>query len=272
MKLLSYLFTVSLLLGLLCSCSDDNDGDNKSEGIAVKSVTATSCIDLSDRKDWNIRFGYAWAGGIFYNFKVDGKNISADSPKKDSYRFDERSKEGEKAGIYTTTYLRFVPEGYFPMDNSGLKSTEPIPPAIQDQSTFEKLIKADALFCNYEGIVTPNMKDVKFIHENILLEFETINIPENAEIRITGSSGNFAIIPYKASTNNYKAISLPKISGATNYIVVKVGEESYNLGFNYSLAEDLHYVFKLRLDNNKLIIEDLIGTVWSEDGEVLTKN
>lgn len=272
MKVINYTLAVILLFsGCLFSCSDDGE-DDKPEAVAVKSVEIVSCIDLTQRKDWNLRFGYGWRDGIFYNFKIDGKNISADSPKKDLYHFDEEYKEGQKLGPSNNTYIRFVPDGYFPMDNSELRSTPPTPPAIQDQSTLEKLIKADALFCSYEGIVTGDLKDVKFIHENVLLEFETIDIPENAEIRLMGSSGRFDITPYKVSEGNYKVIILSKIPGGTNYIAIKIGEDSYNLEFNYNRESDIHHIFKLRLDNEKLVIENMKSSIWSEDGDVLTEN
>jgi len=265
MKMLNYFTLAVIFLPVFFSCSD-NDDDKLPDEVAVKTVKAISCIDLSDREDWLLRFGYAWYKGNCYNYAITDRIITG-SPKSQPFSFGEGYKEGDiLSGSNGRMYIRFVSPGYFPDDTPLSKMTPAAPPAIEDQSTLDKLVKADALFCQYTDVVTSDLTNLKLIHENNLLDFETVDIPAGTVVRILGNYSINEIIPYRQDQTHYKVVILSKDMG-TSIAVCKGNNILYAVKTDFNRKADRHYTFTLRFDNDKesLVIEDLNETVWSEE-------
>lgn len=265
----SFGFVLLSVLFSFTQCSDDDNLKPETKGVAVKKADAVVCTDLSNKSDWMLLIGGDWnsQNGISYNFSVENKNITAHSPKNAFYTFKEEYAEGDLLVPDDYTYIRFVSPNYYSETNIMPSYAAERPrPVIHDQSSFEKLTKADILFCRYMGVVAEHLTDINLIHGNVLLDFETINIPPGAEIKIQGGVAGL-ITPYQENESHYKAIALSLLSTLSqNEIILFYGNEQVSVKTNFILA-DTHYRFTLRFDEQKkeLIIENLIQTVWSEE-------
>lgn len=268
LKKTSGLILLSFVFGFT-QCSDDDDLESETKGVAIKSAEAVSCTDLSDRTDWMLLFGGSWDNedGILYDFRTEGYKITTDSPLDKFYTFSEDYNEGDILGADNYTYIRFAPKTYYSNINTlKSKAAESPCPVIHDQSSYDKLMKADILFTRYSGTVTEHLTDIDLIHGNVLLDFETIDLPLGAEIKIQGGGADL-ITPYQENETYYKAITLSFLSKQTsNEIILITGDEQVSVKTNFILA-DTHYRFTLRFDTDKkkLIVENVIQTRWSEE-------
>lgn len=251
------MLTLSVLFGF--SCSDDNDNPEQ-EGLILKTVKAESCVDLSERSNWDFMLGYGWRDGIKYNFRVDGKKIEASFQAGDAYYFPTKYNEGDIIKPNSgDAYIRFVSPEYFPTSKTTTRSLPAPPPQIQDQSTREKLILADALYCKYSGIVSSDLTGIELIHENILLDFQLVDVPEGAKVVIEQNYPS--IKPFRENPTQYKAIVLH----TGFFLVVTVNGIHYSSYFE-SNRNDTYFKFDVKINTKtkELDIENQEKSKWSE--------
>ncbi len=225
--------------------------------IPIKTVAfAIKDIDLKERTNWLLT-----GGGLPYAFNIIADTLHA-VPTGDPYslRYEPVA--------YSFNYIGFglVSPSYYKIPQSSVKrdvyATSPITvmfPNITDQSNEAKLKDADALIAiNYE---TPsaNIKDGQFIHRNTLIDFETVNIPDDAIVTVLQSEETK---PWHYKTRFYKAIvvAVPAIS-------VKIGTEVFKAQVidPNGMSGNAHYTFKVVYDAGKkaISITDLASKKWS---------
>lgn len=268
-KYISKLLAFALFATIsMTSCDDDKIEKEKEDekGIAIKTVKAISCVDLSDRSDWIFIVMYNQ-----YDYSIDGNNIEA-KVNKTPYYFSPSHPLGSYAPIGGGPVIRLVSPDY---NSKETRSVGPTPPNISDQTTFEKFMRADVLSTYYSGEVSENIVDVRLTHANALLEFDFEDIPSNAEVRVQSL---VTINPFK-NENNYKAIVLAEGGEFSAYILVKIGNEvldvavpvgnstkSSPLPSGNSIMRDTRYKFTVKYNATKkaLSIKNLHRTKWSE--------
>lgn len=242
---------------LIFSCKKDKTVNQVIE-IPVESVSfAIRDIDLNERQGWILS-----GGNQQYSFTIGDDTLHA-VPVNDPYilRFEKQE--------YAFNYIGFglISPDYYKNRNTTARRevyatspNVPVFPNIADQSNEAKLKNADALIAiNYE---TPsgNIKDARFIHQNVLIDFETVNLPENAVVTILQSEET---IPFNYKPDFYKAIVV-----AGPVISVKAGDETYKVQLIHpeGLSGNTHYTFKVVFspDNKTLSITDLASAKWSQ--------
>ncbi|MCH5714827.1 hypothetical protein [Niabella hibiscisoli] len=224
--------------------------------IPVKTVAfAIKDIDLKERTNWILT-----GGSQQYSFNIIADTLHA-VPVGDPYSLRYEPVP------YTFNYIGFgmVSPSYYQTPDASLKrevyATSPtiIFPNIADQSDEAKLKNADALIAiNYE---TPsaNIKDGQFIHRNTLIDFETVNISDDAIVTVLQSEETK---PWHYKTGFYKAIvvAVPAIS-------VKIGTEVFKAQVidPKGMSGNAHYTFKVVYDAGKkaISITDLASKKWS---------
>ncbi|HJD76275.1 MAG TPA: hypothetical protein K8W04_09500 [Bacteroides reticulotermitis] len=274
MKRSSTFFLASGLFFMLSvtSCSSDDDSVDEPKGIAVQSVQATSCVSLSERQDWILRLGSVWAAPS-YQFTTAGKNlVGTPQNENECFHFNKKYMEGELPymGYIPSTSIYLTHKEYYP-SNSTRTNVVLILPDVCDQSTLEGLKKADALYGGYKGVITSHITGIELIHRNTLLEFACTDMPDNYQI-ILPLDNSLGYTPYKVGLDSYKVICLS--GGLSQNIGIRVGSDTYQADSELALKADTHYKFTLRFDKiqKKLLIENLVETVWSEEEESLSEN
>lgn len=258
-KSLYNLIITSLIIIAGASCNND-DAEGK-QGIAVDSVTAVPCVDLTNRAGWLLRIGYG--SPSYYKYTVHGKTISA-SPQNEPYRFEKSLKPGDEVPIASGAYIYFSSPQYLHPAKTDVSYNVP---DISDQSTIEKLYNADLLYSVYTGKVSNHLTDVSLIHANAMLEFELLDIENETELRI--NSARLRILPYQDKINPflYRAI-VPGIDGEYNAgVMMQIDGETYNADLTEHTKTDTHYKFTVHFDKKqkKLLIENLQESKWSEE-------
>lgn len=254
MKRLYFLAICATAL-LLWSCKK-NKIENPIVEIPIKTVIfPIKDIDLKERANWILQ-----GGNQQYSFSILADTLRA-VPVSDAYllRYEKTD--------YAFNYIGFglVSPSYYKNPETSLKrslyATSPVItfPNIGDQSDEVKLRNADALIAiNYET-PTSNIKDGRFIHRNTLIDFETVNVPNDAVVTVLQSE---ATKPYNYKAGFYKAIVVfvPVIS-------VKIGTEVYQAQVidPKGMSGNAHYTFKVIFDTAKktLSITDLASKSWS---------
>ncbi|WP_114789642.1 hypothetical protein U0035_08905 [Niabella yanshanensis] len=240
----------------LFSCKKDRI-ENPVVEIPVKTVAfAIKDIDLKERQDWILT-----GGGLPYSFSISADTLRA-TPTGAPYllRYESSS--------FSFNYIGFElisPDYYTYLQASAKRdvyATSPITvrfPNITDQSNELKFKDADALTAiNFE---TPsgNITDGRFIHRNTLIDFETVNVPNDAVITVLQSAETK---PWHYKPGSYKAIvvAVPAIS-------VKIGTEVFKAPVidPKGMSGNAHYTFKVVYDAGKktISITDLASKSWS---------
>ncbi len=213
-------------------------------------------IDLAKRANWILT-----GGSLPYTFTLSADTLHA-TPTGTPY-----SLRYEPPG-YSFNYIGFslISPTYYKLDHSSLKrqvyATSPVAemfPDITDQSDEGKFQNADALIAiNYE---TPSVhiKDGRFIHRNTLIDFETVNVPNDAVITLLQSEETK---PWNYKPGFYKAIvvAVPAVS-------VKIGNDVYKATVidPKGMSGNAHYTFKVVYDaaQKAISITDLASKSWS---------
>jgi hypothetical protein len=246
------LFAATLLL---FSCKK-NGIEKPVVEIPVKTVAfAIKDIDLKERQDWILS-----GGNQKYTFNIAADTLHA-VPAGDPYslRYEPSS--------YSFNYIGFglVSPDYYNSPQASVKrdvyATSPVTvfPNIADQSDEVKLRNADALIAINHETPSSNIKDGRFIHRNTLIDFETMNVPNDAVITVLQSEETK---PWHYKPGFYKAIvvAVPAIS-------VKIGAEVFKAQVidPKGMSGNAHYTFKVVYDAGKkaLSITDLKSTKWS---------
>lgn len=253
MKLLK-LLPAAVIGVLLFSCKKDKTVQILE--IPVESVSfAIKDIDLNERRDWVLS-----GGGQPYSFTIENDTLHA-VPINDPYvlRFEKQE--------YAFNYIGFglISPDYHKKKTTTTQrtiyATSPVRifPNITDQSTEAKLKNADALIAINYKTPSGNIKDARFIHQNVLIDFETVSLPENAVVTVLQSEETK---PFNYKPNFYKAIVV-----AVPVLSVKAGDETYKVQLVHpqGLSGNTHYTFKVIFDtvNKKLSIADLAAAKWS---------
>jgi len=248
-----------VLLSAFASCKKDHP--DSVEQIPIESLKGTAPnIDLSKRTGWILA-----GGDKSYSFTVTGDSILA-MPASEPYilRYDNNDPK------IPFNYIGFglIPALYYTTNTAvarSLYATSPVTrfPNIADQSTEEKLRNADALIAiNYEK-PSKNIKDARFIHSNVLIDFETMNFPGDAVVTVLQSEETK---PFNYKSNFYKAIVV-----AVPVISVKTGGDEYKVMLTVpgGMSGNTHYTFKtvFNADAKTLSITDLASSKWSDGDE-----
>ena len=244
----------------IVSCKKDKV-ENPVLEIPITSVSfAIKDIDLSQRQDWLL-----YGGSQKYSFEIADDSLHA-VPEEAPYilRYQPQN--------IPFNYIGFtlISPNYFARPEQTLQrkvyATSPITtpfPDITDQSSEEKLQNADALIAINYDTPSGNIKDARFIHSNTLIDFETVNLPENAVVTVLQSEETK---PFNYKPGFYKAIvkAVPAIS-------VKIGDETYKVQLTdpNGLSANAHYTFKVTFDTEKktLSISHLNSVKWSDVNE-----
>lgn len=270
MKKYFYLLLVCFS-AVLISCDSDNDvvGD---KGIAVKSIQASSCVDLSDRPDWVLLVDF-----LPYNYKKEGNSSLMATVKDKTCHFNAGYEKGSTVRYGSGPAIQLVAPGYYVEKNT--KSTPPLPPDVADQTTLEKMMRADKLSTYYDGIVSEDLTDVELTHANALLQFEMTGVPSNAKVFV---DSYMEITPYKAGDNKYMAIVLAEGGEFDAHIIISTGGEFYSASLRETMKtkshpitgpghiqRDTHYKFTVEFDSTKKVlqIKDIEKSKWSESAK-----
>lgn len=255
--------TLTKLLNVLClaglgvfifSCDNSSSYDDRPESVKVLSVEASTNFDLSARSNWKFL-----VHGCYYSYEIVGnKLIATPASTSDTFAFSVTSTN--KSGY---AVLTFISPNYFKT------RSELVVPDIQDQSTPEKFMACDVLRGEYNDVAKSEIS-VTFFHENALLQFETIDFPDDAKVYVEQKYGQ-VINPLrdKEDPAKYRAIVLPQNYQYNVYIVVETGGKTYktpmrekprtrtNITYFDGLGQSAVVNFKVRIgDEDKLIIED----------------
>ncbi|MCD7976724.1 MAG: hypothetical protein LUG51_06060 [Tannerellaceae bacterium] len=260
------LFGLFLLFFPFSSCNDKTEDPAPVEenGIAIQSIEMTSQADLSGREDWILHISYAP-----YDFRVERKQIQA-KPSGEPAHFDKDFPEGYELSAEQGPIIYFVPPSGWPTQT---KLAMPPLAQAQDQSTQEKLLAADDLFCRYAGPVAEQLTGIHLIHANALLDFEVIHFPEDASVKVE-SEGE--IKPYQEGTH-YQAI-IPAGPG-TNYgsVIIRSAGILHEISLLKYISDPLssssyipqntHFQFTIRYDQEEksFLIENVRKTTWSAE-------
>lgn len=190
---------------ILFSCDDSDSPVDKPETVKVTEVRASAGFDISKRSDWK----FYVANGDYnlsctYAFQIEGKTITAVPARQaDTFAFSVTSTDKSGRAI-----ISFLPEDYLKTRMDIPHSGEPGYPNLRDQSTPEKFMLCDMLRGDYVGQASEHLS-LELFHENSLLVFNTVGLPEEATVRIA-QLGNQLITPLRDADDPtaYKAIIL----------------------------------------------------------------
>ena len=248
------LFSLSIS-GISCQKNDNSEQAEKT-GITLDSISAITCTDLAGREGWLLKVENTHT----YSYTVNGIQIEA-SPDTIPYRFNNIFGKGDKLSPASAVRIYFMSPDYYGIPDN--RSTGTALPYVKDQSTPEKLLTADMLWCQYTGEVDEHITGVKLVHANMLVEFELKNINDLQNVSVVNV---FSMIPCRDAANPdlYRAI-VPAI-GTEAGIILKINGIYYGAGLP-AITPDTHYKLTLRLDTeqNRLLLENLVKTQWSAE-------
>lgn len=267
MKKCFCLLLISVCAGLM-SCESDDNNVIEDSGIAVKSIQANSCVDLSNRTDWVLL-----VNSIQYNCTKEGNGLIA-TVKEKTCHFKPGYEKGSMVFYGAGPAIQLVAPGYHIEKRT--KSMAPTPPDIADQTTLEKMLRADKLSTYYSGIVSENLTDVELTHANALLEFEVIGVLANTKVLV---NSYMPITPFKEGDNKYKTIVLAEGGAYDANIKISIGGKYYSVSLRETMQtklhpitgsghiqRDTHYKFTVEFDseNEVLQIKNVQKSQWSE--------
>ena len=266
--------TVTKLWQTFCACcfcmaisSCDGKDPNKDapQSVQLLGIEASSNIDLSARKDWTLSvYNYPYA------FEIDGKTFTA-VPENRSNPYSFEATANDKTG---RAIMTFKSKDYFKPGQSGA-----LPANIEDQSTPEKLLSCDVLRGDYLGEARENIS-VSLFHENALLMFKTVDLPEDAEVYIYEGYNKQTITPLRNVEDpaSYKALVFPGNYLFTVFVIVKVDGKEYrkelkpqrgtrmNIPYPDGIGHSAIITFNVLIDEeDKLQIKDLEEKSFTRD-------
>lgn len=241
----------------LHSCDNSDPYKDAPYSVQLLGIEASINIDLSVRKDWTLSvYNYP------YTFEIDGSKLSA-APANHSnpYLFEVAANDKTGRAIMT-----FMSKDYFKTRESAT-----LPANIEDQSTPNKFLSRDVLRGDYSGDAMENIS-VTLFHENALLMFKTVNLPQGAKVYIYEGYNRQTITPLQDTEDptSYKALVFPQNILSNVYAIVKVGEKEYkevlksrngtrmNISYPDGIGHSAVITFNVLIDeNDKLQVEDL---------------
>lgn len=260
MKKIFFIILTLYVIQIFSACRKSSDNDIKEIPIETIAAAAPN-IDLNKRKAWLF-----YGGDNEYIFNIINDTLQG-VPKNKPYYLRLDTYQNLPFNYIGFSLVSPTYSSNIATFNRTLYMTSPqIPPFpnIADQSNQEKLRNADALITiNYET-PTKNIKDANFVHRNTLIDFETIGIPENAEVTVIQQKDTK---PYNYKEHFYKAIvvSIPSIS-------IKIDNNIYKADVyigNEAFTADTHYKFKVAFnaETKSLSLSDYSWTKWSDEPE-----
>lgn len=249
------------------SCNDDDNKTEEVKGVALQTIQATTPVMyLTERTGWNLKIGYMDNSSIEYDFILKDYTLTATAPKGDPYYFDNTLKEGDKIHPANRVSIRFVSPDYY---YTKTKETGPVPPRIQDQSTQEKFTNADLLACEYQDIVSKDIKDVVLTHDNAVVDFIVEGLPVGAKVVVYQPFVR-EITPLTLVNSigrlHYQAIIL---SGYATAVGIIVGEDYYTAYLtdtDIKAVRNTRYTFNVSFDDETKVvaIKDLTSDEWGQ--------
>ena len=249
----------------ISSCDTTDPYKDAPQTVRLLGVEARINIDLSARKDW--KFDVHTKP---YTFQIDGNNLSAvpeDLSKPYTFEVTANNKSGE-------AIMTFMSKDYFKPGQSSA-----LPADIEDQSTPEKFLNCDVLRGHYTGDATENIS-VTLFHENALLMFNTVDLPEDAEVYIYELYNKQTITPLRDAedSTSYKALVFPNNYLETIYVLVKTNGKEYaetlvplyktraNISYPKGIGHSAIITFNVLIDeNDELLIKDLKEKSFSKE-------
>lgn len=239
------------------SCDNSDPNKNAPQSVRLLGIEASINIDLSARKDWKLSvYNYTYA------FEIEGGKLSAEPANfSDPYTFEITANDKRGRAIMTL----MSPDYFKPGESSAL------PANIRDQSTPEKFLSCDVLRGDYNGQAKENI-DVALFHENALLMFNTVDLPEDAEVYIYEDRNKQIITPLRDTEDptSYKAFIFPQNYLFTVYVIVKINGKEYgktlkpevetrmNISYPDGIGHSAIITFNVLIDKeDKLQVEDL---------------
>jgi hypothetical protein len=199
---------------------------------------------------------------------LPNKDIIIITPKGNLYE------KGSVISYGAGPVIQLVDPGYYVEEKT--RSTPPVPPDIANQTTMEKMLRADKLSAYYSGVVSENLTDVELTHANALLEFEVAGVPANTKVFV---NSYMTITPFKAGSNEYKAI-VPAEGGEFDAdVVISTGGKLYAASLRETMQtkshpitgpgyiqRDTRYKFIAEFDStNKILqIKEVQKSQWSK--------
>ena len=259
-------FTLIASLFFVTSCGDDDNDEIINKGVPINSIEASSTTSLEGRNDWVFNLGST----VNYKFEIDGKALKA-TPDSEIQYFKEKCKEGEvyMNGLMPSLSVYFQPKDYYTTILDTRTSVEPRYPNIINQETKEGLIYADILRGGYKGVVSKDIRDLKLVHENSLLDIELVNLPTGYKMEIPFVRTDLNYKPYKIKENAYRVVYAIQ---STN-VYIKNGAGSIVEKFDLPAASDQHYTIKVYYNEttNSFTSSSTVSG-WSDVGDVLLKD
>jgi len=252
----SYFPLLSLLMGLVFSCSKGNNEDFSHENTVTKiSGTFPKTIDLTGRMldDWKLSMG-----NYYYSYTIVESTIIGNAYEVGySYR-------------YPSTIL-FAPKDWrvhHQAEAPVIKSAPLSEPVFKNQDKIDSLLWSDILYAPYSGPKESEIHGLSFLHANALLDFEMNGFPEGASVKVTPLiSGEYS--PYRYDENRYQYVMMGSWWKPSHtirqYIIVYINEDRYSIEVGMNEYNTL-YEFTLKFDNlqKEISIEDLRESVWSD--------
>lgn len=245
-------------LGILALSCEKTTPYYYPDSVKVLKVEASTNFDLSARSAWHFL-----VHGCDYAFEIEGNKLIA-TPSKTSETFAFSVSITDNTG---SAVIRFMPADYFKTRSTGGGGT--IVPNIEDQSTPEKFMACDVLSGKYEGLAKEEIA-ITFFHENALLQFETIDLPDDAKVYIEQKYDQM-ITPLrdKEDPAKYQALVLPQNYPHEVYVIVEANGKIYktplqerkrtrtSMTFFDGLGQSALVDFNVRItDKDELVIEE----------------
>jgi hypothetical protein len=248
-----------LSCSVFISCRKDSKVNSGKITVPVETLKAgVENTDISIRSNWKLVLYHS-----YYIAKVNGDTVTG-TPEAKPHSFLTGSDDlmpllpDEEPGIF------FFSVGYIDgPEFLVVKDGPPAFPNIRDQATLNDLVNADMLFGKYSGFALKNLSNIKLVHANALLDFETENLPAGAELKLLDLGRPFT--PFQYEANHYQAIVTGNWHSTTNTSVsVKTATKEYKADIinNADLKGNTRYHFKLTLNNEQLVVENLDTSSW----------
>jgi hypothetical protein len=279
--------SISVLL-LFCtficlSCNkyllNEKDKEEEKEDIFIEAFDGFTDVDLSQRSNWILAMNYSY----IYDYTIDGKMIKSfpkDEPCYIPGLFIGTNNNGEDwLAPGAGPFILFASPSFYSNFIYGTSDTASI--KIFDQTTEEKLLAADCLYCQYSGKASISISGT-LVHYNALLDFELKNVPASATVML---DNQMSIKPFRDKKNpqHYKAIVFAYWGEKYSQVHITMNNKTYivkliphiNLPDENSYAtpsifrhikSDTYYKFTLSFDKDKdtFTIGDIQNEVWSK--------
>lgn len=247
---------VLFLTTVTFSCG--KDAPMEKDGTPILSISASAPnMELDKRGDWILTVGTQEYSKTFSFDTMTG--VPAASP----YILENLEDNGNASIGLSLVSPSFLTTNAALIRN--VYATSPIIPRIEsmaDQSTAEKIFNSDVLMAYATLKPSSNIKGLALKHAHVLVDFETIDIPANAVIKVNHS---VSTTPYHYKTGHFKAIT----AFLAPQITVTIDAREYSvtplMNQNGVFSNNI-YKFEIKFDDvsKKLTAQNVTAQDWGE--------